>query len=82
MGNLGEIKTASKLIIEIGNDEYVFEGGGGGLTPGVPIPADTVDTNAIIDGAVQMEDLGEDVKDTMLTDSDRVTQEDLDGFNV
>lgn len=37
-------------------------GGGGGLTPGVPIPADTVDTDAIIDGAVEMQDLNDSVK--------------------
>jgi hypothetical protein len=53
MGNLGETKPINKIIIEANGDEYVFEGGGGGgLTPGVPIPADTVDTEAIIDGAV------------------------------
>lgn len=37
-------------------------GGGGGLTPGVPIPADTVDTAAIQDGAVEMQDLNDSVK--------------------
>ena len=63
MGNLGETKPINKIIIEANGDEYVFEGGGGGgLTPGVPIPADTVDTNAIIDGAVEMQDLNDEVK--------------------
>jgi hypothetical protein len=37
-------------------------GGEGGLTPGVPIPADTVDTAAIQDGAVEMQDLNDSVK--------------------
>ena len=59
----GETKPINKIIIEANGDEYVFEGGGGGgLTPGVPIPADTVDTNAIIDGAVEMQDLNDEVK--------------------
>lgn len=82
MGNLGEKKPISKIIIEAGGDEYVFEGSGGSITPGVPIPADTVDTEAIIDGAVEMEDLNQKVKDKMVTDDDRVTQEDLDNFNL
>ena len=64
MGNLGETKPISKLIIEMGGDEYVFAGGGG-VEPGVPLPDDTVGSNAIIDGAVQMHDLSEDVKDKL-----------------
>lgn len=55
---------------------------GGTITPGVPIPADTVDTAAIVDGAVEMEDLNQEVKDTMMTGDDRVTQEDIEKFNV
>jgi hypothetical protein len=55
---------------------------GGTITPGVPIPAGTVDTAAIIDGAVEMEDLNQEVKDTMMTGDDRVTQDDIDKFNV
>ena len=61
MGNLGETKPISKLIIEMGGDEYVFSGGGG-VEPGVPLPDDTVGSNAIIDGAVQEQDLHEDLK--------------------
>ena len=49
------------------------ESGGGGLTPGVPIPADTVDTNAIIDGAVQEQDLNDSVKDRMTVTHDSST---------
>ena len=61
MGNLGETKPMSTLIIEVGGEEYVFAGGGG-VEPGVPLPDDTVGSNAIIDGAVQEEDLHDDVK--------------------
>lgn len=61
MGNLGEEKPVSKLIIEFGGNDYVFAGGGG-VEPGVPLPDDTVGSNAIIDGAVQEEDLHDDVK--------------------
>ena len=57
-------KTFSKLIIEMGGENYEFAGGGS-ITPGVPIPADTVDTNAIIDGAVELEDLNDEVKAKM-----------------
>lgn len=69
-----ETKPINKIIIEMGGDEYVFAGGGGGgLTPGVPIPADTVDTNAIIDGAVQEQDLNDSVKDRMTVTHDAST---------
>ena len=54
---VGETKPINKIIIEAGGDEYVFEGGGGGQ-PG----PNTVGTEQIIDGAVEMEDLNDDVK--------------------
>jgi hypothetical protein len=57
-------------------------GGGGGVEPGVPLPADTVDTDAIVDGAVEMQDLNQSVRDSMITKEDRVTTEELDNFNV
>ena len=82
MGNLGETKTFDKLVIEMGGNEYVFEGGGGSITPGVPIPAGTVDTAAIQNGAVEMEDLNQEVKDAMMTGNDRVTQEEIENFEV
>lgn len=69
---VGDTKPISKIVIEIGGDEYVFEGGGG-VTPGVPLPDDTVDTNAIIDGAVQEEDLNDSVKDRMTITHDSTT---------
>ena len=78
-----ETKKLSRLTVEMGGSAYELDGGGsGGLTPGVPIPADTVDSAAIIDGAVEMEDLNEEVRDAMLTDDDRVTAEDLAGFVI
>ena len=82
MGNLGETKQVSKLIIGIGGNDYVFAGGGGGVQPGVPLPDNTVGSNAIIDEAVEMEDLSKQVKDKMVTENDRVTKEDLDNFDV
>ena len=52
----------NKLVIEIGGKDYEFAGGGGSVEPGVPIPEDTVNSAAIIDGNVEMEDLSDSVK--------------------
>ena len=68
MGNLGEEKPVSKLIIEFGGNDYVFSGGGGG----VPGP-DTVGTEQIIDGAVEEQDLHDDVKGRMTITHDSST---------
>lgn len=73
MANLGETKPINKLVIEMGGDEYVFSGGGGGITPGVPIPEDTVNSAAIIDGAVEEQDLNDSVKDRMTVTHDSST---------
>lgn len=81
MGNLGEEKPVSKLVIEFGGNNCVFSGGGG-VEPGVPLPENTVDSRSIMDDAVQMEDLNQNVKDKMVTDDDRVTAEELANFNV
>lgn len=43
------------------------------------VPPDSVGTRQIEDGSVQMEDLNKEVLDNM---ADRVTQDDLDDFNV
>ena len=61
---MAETQTINKLIIEIGGVDYELDGGGGGggLTPGVPIPHDTVDSDSIIDGSVEVEDLNDSVK--------------------
>lgn len=47
-----------------------------------PLGPDTVGTEQIIDGAVEMEDLNQSVKDEMMTKNDRVTKEQLDNFEV
>lgn len=67
MANLGETKPISKLIIEIDGDEYEFSGGGG-----IPAP-NSVGTEQIIDGAVEEEDLHDDVKDRMTVTHDSST---------
>lgn len=67
MTNLGETKPISKLIIEIDGDEYEFSGGGG-----IPAP-NSVGTEQIIDGAVEEEDLHDDVKDRMTVTHDSST---------
>lgn len=77
-----ETKPMGSLVVEMGETDYKLTGGSGGIVPGVPIPADTVDSDAIQDGAVEMQDLNQNVKDKMVTDDDRVTQEDLDSFVV
>ena len=59
MGNLGETKPMNQLIIEMGGNEYVFAGGGGQPGP------NTVGMEQIIDGAVEPEDLNEDVIERM-----------------
>lgn len=51
----------NKIIIETGGKEYEFDGGGGGSQPG----PNTVGTEQIIDGAVEMEDLHDDVVEKM-----------------
>ena len=68
MGSLGETKPINKIIIEIGGDDYVFTGGGGSK-PG----PNTVGTEQIIDGAVEEEDLHDDVKGRMTITHDSST---------
>ena len=52
-----ETQTINKLIISMGGVDYELDGGGGGGQPG----PNTVGTEQIIDGAVEMEDLHDDV---------------------
>ena len=54
---MGEMKNVTELIFESGGNEYVFVGGGGSQ----PSP-NTVGTEELKDGAVEMKDLHEDVK--------------------
>lgn len=46
------------------------------------VPPDSVGTRQIQDDSVEMEDLNQKVKDTMLTGDDRVTPGDIDKFDV
>lgn len=46
---------------------------GGEITPGVPIPHDTVDSDSIIDGSVQEDDLNDSVRDRMTVTHDSST---------
>ena len=48
---------------------------------GQPGP-DSVGSDEIVNDSIQMEDLNQSVKDTMVTGDDRVTQQELDGFDV
>lgn len=48
---------------------------------GAPGP-DSVGTREIQDNSIEMEDLNQTVKDTMVTGDDRVTQDEIDNFNV
>ena len=68
MGNLEDVKPINQLIIEIDGNEYVFTGGSSG-----PLPPDSVGTEQIIDGAVEEEDLHDDVKDRMTITHDSST---------
>lgn len=67
MANLGDVKPMNTIVLEMGGDKYVFAGGGG--TPG----PDTVGTEQIKDGAVEEQDLHEDVKDRMTVTHDSST---------
>lgn len=64
---MAEKETISKLIIETGGKEYEFDGGGGQPGP------NTVGTEQIIDGAVEEQDLHDDVKDRMTITHDSTT---------
>ena len=57
---MAETQTFNKLIVEIGGVDYEYAGGGSG-----PLGPDTVGTEQIMDGAVEMEDLNDSVKEKM-----------------
>lgn len=62
-----------KVILDMGGKQYEFAGGSGQPA------ADSVGTEEIKNKAVMLEDLNDEVIDEM---AERVTQEDLDGFQV
>lgn len=66
MSNLEETKPLN-IILEINGDKYELAGGGG-----IPAP-NSVGTEQIIDGAVEEEDLHDDVKDRMTVTHDSST---------
>lgn len=76
MDNPRQTKPMGRFVVDMGDDEYALDGGSGRPGP------DTVGTEQIIDDSVEMEDLNHKVKAKMLTDDDRVTQDDLAGFDV
>jgi len=73
MGNSGEMKAATLILdfSSVNGNEYVISGGG--IEPGEQLPDDTVNSNAIIDGAVHEEDLNDSVKDRMTVTHDAST---------
>ena len=63
-----ETEKISKIIIDMGGKEYEFNGGGGVGPESVghdELKDDSVDTNNIVDGSVQMQDLNDGVKKNM-----------------
>lgn len=66
---MAETEKISRLIIEIGGVDYELDGGGGSG----PLPPDSVGTEQIIDGAVEEEDLHDDVKGRMTVTHDAST---------
>ena len=46
------------------------------------VPKNSVGTEQIVDDSIEMDDLNRNVKDQMVTGNDRVTAEDLQGFEV
>lgn len=79
---MADTKKLTKLILKTGPDRGVYDLGGSGITPDVPIPENTVDTRSIVDDTIEMQDLNQKVKDKMVTDDDRVTAEELANFEV
>ena len=65
---MAETQTFNKLIVEIGGVDYEYAGGGSG-----PLGPDTVGTEQIIDGAVEEQDLHDDVKGRMTVTHDAST---------
>ena len=75
------VPSKSHLVIQFPEGTTIS----GEITPGVPIPRDTVDSAAIQNDSVQEEDLKPELRDKIndgLSGADRVSQEDLDAFRV
>lgn len=74
------MEKLNNLIVNVCGKEYEFSGGGS-ITPGVPIPEDTVNSNSVLDGSLQRNDMDDDVK-TGLDELNNInlTDEDLEGI--
>jgi len=68
----------TEVLRHIRVQQRTFDVPEGGITIDT-VPPDSVGTSQIEDGSVQLEDLNKEVLDNM---ADRVTQDDLDDFNV
>ena len=71
-------KEGNKVLRHIRVQQHNFEVPADGITIDT-VPPDSVGTEQIIDKSVKMEDLNQEVTDSI---ADRVTQDDLDGFEV
>ena len=81
----GKINTIPELIDFLSEvpqgmslKEYIESIAGGGSQPAY----DSVGTEQIKDESIEMQDLSKDVKGKMMTEEDRVSQEDLENFDV
>lgn len=71
----------TEVLRHIRVQQKVYEVPADGITIDT-VPDNSVGSPAIIDGSIQSQDLSDEVKDSMITDADRVTQEDLEDFVV
>ena len=76
----GEDGTKQLVAMQVDNSRYILFFPSGSTID--VLPAESVGTREIKNGGVEMEDLHQNVKDEMITQEDRVTQEDIDNFNV
>lgn len=63
MENSGEMKPINNVTFGVLGNKYVLNKGGGSITPGVPIPENTVDSNSIKDGSIKLEDLAPELRE-------------------
>lgn len=56
------MEKLNNLVVDVCGKEYEFSGGGGSITPGVPIPENTVNSGSVMDSSLQRDDMDDDVK--------------------
>ena len=76
--NKDEVEAILDGAVQMTENERTFDVPADGVTIDT-VPPDSVGTRQIEDGSVLLEDLNKEVLDNM---ADRVTQDDLDDFNV